>query len=105
MINVNFENIEIKKLAKSLPLLMVVLFISSDVLAVNAMEEANDQIRALLLPGAKISVAVGGLIALVGAVRIYRKWMSGDKDINKDLLAYGGSSAFLILSPMIGITW
>lgn len=46
-----------------------------------------------------ISQAIGGIVALVGAIRIYSKWSNGDQDINKELMGWGGAALFLIIAP------
>lgn len=45
-------------------------------------------------------MAIGGVVGIIGAVRIYQKWNNGDQDINKELMSFGGSALFLILAPI-----
>jgi len=45
--------------------------------------------------------AIGGIIGLVGGIRIFQKWNSGDNDINKELIGYGGAMLFLVLVPNV----
>lgn len=42
-------------------------------------------------------LAIGGIVGLIGGIRVYSKWNGGDKDINKDIMAWGGSCVFLVL--------
>ena len=106
--------IQRSQVLKCLVLLAVVCLVSSDVFAAGAgatgLETANTEVRKYLTPVSKIVLGVGGIVALIGAVRIYQKWNSGDQDINKELVSYGGSAAFLIIAPivikaMFGLTW
>jgi len=46
-----------------------------------------------------LSKAIGGVVGVIGGIRIYNKWSNGDNDINKELLGWGGSCLFLILAP------
>ncbi|WP_419871032.1 DUF4134 domain-containing protein [Chryseobacterium sp. CT-SW4] len=46
-----------------------------------------------------LSKAIGGVVGVIGGIRIYNKWSNGDQDINKELLGWGGSCLFLILAP------
>ncbi|HLT86496.1 MAG TPA: DUF4134 domain-containing protein [Sphingobacterium sp.] len=46
-------------------------------------------------------MAIGGVVAIIGAVTIYQKWNTGERDINKELLSWGGSAVFLIAAPII----
>ncbi|WP_286850669.1 MULTISPECIES: DUF4134 family protein [Sphingobacterium] len=45
-------------------------------------------------------MAIGGVVGIIGGVRIYQKWNNGDQDINKELMSFGGSALFLILAPI-----
>jgi len=42
---------------------------------------------------------IGGVVGIIGALRIYNKWTNGDQDINKEILGWGGACLFLILAP------
>jgi hypothetical protein len=41
-------------------------------------------------------LTIGGLIAIIGAVVIYRKWSMGNHQIENDLLLWGGGTVMLI---------
>ena len=41
-------------------------------------------------------LTIGGLIAIIGAVVIYRKWSMGNHQIENDLLLWGGGIVMLI---------
>ena len=41
-------------------------------------------------------LTIGGLIAIIGAVVIYRKWTMGNHQIENDLLLWGGGIIMLI---------
>ena len=46
-----------------------------------------------------LSKSIGGVVGVIGGIRIYNKWSNGDQDINKELLGWGGACLFLILAP------
>jgi len=48
-----------------------------------------------------LTMAIGGIVGLIGGVRIYNKWNAGDQDINKELMGWGGSCVFLIVAPLV----
>lgn len=48
-----------------------------------------------------LSYAIGGIVGLIGGIRIFNKWNSGDQDINKELVSYGGAMLFLVIAPNI----
>lgn len=41
--------------------------------------------------------AVGGVLGVVGAVKVYNKWNSGDQDTSKVAASWFGSCVFLIV--------
>lgn len=43
--------------------------------------------------------AIGGIVGLIGGVRIYNKWVNGDQDINKEIVGWGGACLFLVIVP------
>ena len=65
---------------------------------VNAgLEEASAKLRGYFDSGTKLMYAAGALIGLIGAVKVYQKWSSGDQDTSKVAAAWFGSCVFLIL--------
>lgn len=44
---------------------------------------------------------IGGVVGMIGAFRVYQKWNSGDQDINKELMGWGGSALFLVVAPIV----
>src|SRR5690606_6785176 len=44
---------------------------------------------------------IGGVVGMIGAFRVYQKWNSGDQDINKELMGWGGSALFLVIAPIV----
>lgn len=64
-----------------------------------AITEAAEAIQDYI-PGINILLKViGGLVGLIGGLRIYNKWVNGDQDINKEVVMWGGACLFLILVP------
>jgi hypothetical protein len=51
-------------------------------------------------PVTDITLVIGGIVGIVGGIRVYSKWNSGDQDINKELMGWGGSCLFLVLSSL-----
>lgn len=45
--------------------------------------------------------AIGAVVGLIGAGRIYNKWTNGDQDINKELVGWGGACLFLVVAPQV----
>lgn len=46
-------------------------------------------------------LAIGGIVGLVGGIRVYTKWNNGDHEINKEVVGWAGSCVFLLLTGTI----
>jgi hypothetical protein len=58
---------------------------------------ANDQVRGYFVQGTNLMYAVGALLGLIGAVKVYQKWNAGDPDTSKVAAAWFGSCVFLVV--------
>ena len=59
--------------------------------------EANTQVRSYFAAGTNLMYAVGAIVGLIGAVKVYNKWNSGDPDTGKVAAAWFGSCVFLVV--------
>lgn len=59
--------------------------------------EANTKVRSYFASGTNLMYAVGALLGLIGAVKVYQKWNSGDQDTGKVAAAWFGSCVFLVV--------
>ena len=59
--------------------------------------EANTQVRSYFNSGTNLMYAVGAVLGLIGAVKVYSKWNSGDPDTSKVAAAWFGSCVFLVV--------
>lgn len=60
-------------------------------------QEANQQVRSYFAAGTNLMYAVGAIVGLIGAVKVYNKWNSGDPDTGKVAAAWFGSCVFLVV--------
>ena len=68
---------------------------------VNGLNAATTSLKTYIDPVTDITLVIGGIVGIVGGIRVYSKWNSGDQDINKELMGWGGSCLFLVLSSLI----
>jgi hypothetical protein len=68
---------------------------------VNGLNTATSTLKTYIDPVSTITMVIGGIVGIVGGIRVYSKWNSGDQDINKELMGWGGSCLFLVLTPLI----
>lgn len=71
--------------------------------------EANTKVRGYFAAGANLMYAVGAVLGLIGAVRVYQKWSNGHPDTGTTAAAWFGSCIFLVvvvtvLKAFFGIT-
>ena len=59
--------------------------------------EANTKVRSYFAAGVNLMYAVGAIVGLIGAVKVYQKWNSGDHDTGKVASAWFGSCVFLVI--------
>ena len=52
-------------------------------------------------PGTKLVYAVGAIIGLIGGVKVYQKFSSGDPDTSKTASSWFGACIFLIVAATI----
>lgn len=60
-------------------------------------QEANTKVRSYFTSGTNLMYAVGAVVGLIGAVKVYQKWNSGDPDTGKVAAAWFGSCVFLVV--------
>lgn len=59
--------------------------------------EATMRVRSYFTTGTSLMYAIGAILGLVGAVKVYQKWNSGDPDTGKVAAAWFGSCIFLVI--------
>jgi hypothetical protein len=59
--------------------------------------EAATQVKGYFTTGTQLMYAIGAVLGLVGAVKVYQKWNSGDPDTSKVAAAWFGSCVFLVI--------
>src|SRR5687768_8932607 len=99
MKRLKFKNLNKKKW---LGLGLTVVFVLSE-LSVFAQDgnaginEANQKVRSYFASGTNLMYAVGAILGLIGAVKVYQKWNAGDPDTSKVAAAWFGSCVFLVV--------
>lgn len=64
-------------------------------------QEANTQVRSYFESGTNLMYGIGAIVGLIGAVKVYQKWNSGDQDTSKVAAAWFGSCIFLVVVATI----
>lgn len=59
--------------------------------------DANTKVRSYFAAGTNLMYAVGAIVGLIGAIKVFNKWNSGDHDTGKVAAAWFGSCVFLVV--------
>ena len=63
--------------------------------------EATTMVSSYFEPATKLIYAVGAVIGLIGGVKVYSKFSSGDPDTSKTAASWFGTCIFLIVAATI----
>jgi hypothetical protein len=85
--------------------LFILLFIASVRLAIAqgaiGIDAASSELVTYIDPVANMILIVGAIVGLIGGVRVYIKWNSGDRDVQKSIMGWFGSCLFLIVVGIV----
>lgn len=68
---------------------------------VTGLTTAETSLRTYVDPVCNIVMVIGGIVGLVGAIRVFSKWQNGDQDVTKSLMAWLGSCVFLVVGALV----
>ena len=63
--------------------------------------EATKMVTSYFDPGTKRIYAVGAVVGLIGGIKVYNKFSSGDPDTSKTAASWFGACIFLIVAATI----
>ena len=63
--------------------------------------EATNLVTSYFDPGTKLIYAIGTVVGLIGGVKVYGKFSSGDPDTSKTAASWFGACIFLIVAATI----
>lgn len=84
--------------------LAIMVMVSPDLFAQDAaagaaaLGQADAAIRAFFVPAVNIMYGVGAIVGLIGAVKVYQKFSSGDGDTGRVAAGWFGAAIFLVIS-------
>lgn len=92
-------------------LLLVALFsyaLTTRAQGAKGIDAGTSELATYIDPVANLILTVGAIVGLVGGVRCFIKWNSGDNDVQKSVMGWMGSCVFLlcvgvIVKAMFGI--
>src|ERR1700761_7013328 len=60
-------------------------------------DAATTQVKGYFASGTSLMYAIGAIVGLIGAVKVYNKWNHGEPDTGKVAAAWFGSCIFLVI--------
>lgn len=63
--------------------------------------EATSMVTSYFDPATKLIYAIGAVVGLIGGVKVYNKFSSGDPDTSKTAASWFGACIFLIVAATI----
>lgn len=89
-----------KQWKKKIQILVAMLIVSLSAIAQDGnagILDANQKVRSYFASGTQLMYAVGAIVGLIGAVKVFNKWNAGDHDTGKVAAAWFGSCVFLVV--------
>lgn len=59
--------------------------------------EATNKVKSYFDTGTNLMYAIGAVVGLIGAIKVYQKWNGGEADTGKVASAWFGSCIFLVV--------
>jgi len=59
--------------------------------------EASNMVKGYFETGCDLMYAIGAVVGIIGAIKVYNKWNAGEPDTNKVAAAWFGSCVFLVV--------
>ncbi len=63
--------------------------------------DATTMVTSYFDPGTKLIYAIGAVVGLIGGIKVYNKFSSGDPDTSKTAASWFGACIFLIVSATV----
>ena len=67
----------------------------------SGIDQATSEVSSYIDPVSNLIIAIGAVVGLIGGVRVYIKWQSGDQDTQKAIMGWFGACLFLILVGVV----
>lgn len=90
-----------KKILFSTAMIMAAVTAFAQGNGVGGITEATNMVTSYFDPGTKLIYAIGAVVGLIGGVKVYGKFSSGDPDTSKTAASWFGACIFLIVAATI----
>ncbi|WP_426473808.1 DUF4134 domain-containing protein [Chryseobacterium balustinum] len=90
-----------KKLLISTVALLLSINLSAQGNGTAGINEATQMVTSYFEPATQLIYAIGAVVGLIGGVKVYNKFSSGDPDTSKTAASWFGACIFLIVAATI----
>ncbi|MBW3524383.1 MULTISPECIES: DUF4134 domain-containing protein [unclassified Chryseobacterium] len=90
-----------KKLLISAMVLVMTIPLSAQGNGTAGINEATQMVTSYFDPATQLIYAIGAVVGLIGGVKVYNKFSSGDPDTSKTAASWFGACIFLIVAATI----
>lgn len=90
-----------KKIFLSVAIVLATTFAFAQGNGTAGITEATNMVTSYFDPATKLIYAIGAVVGLVGGVKVYNKFSSGDPDTGKTAASWFGACIFLIVAATI----
>ena len=90
-----------KKLLFSALALLMSISLSAQGNGTAGINEATQMVTSYFDPATQLIYAIGAVVGLIGGVKVYNKFSSGDPDTSKTAASWFGACIFLIVAATI----
>lgn len=87
----------LKAIASFLSLLMLTLQAAMAQDGNAGINQATTQVKSYFDTGTNLMYAIGAIVGLVGAIKVFKKWNDGEHDTGKVASSWFGSCIFLVV--------
>ncbi|MEJ7691588.1 DUF4134 domain-containing protein [Daejeonella sp.] len=81
-------------------LVITFIFLTAPLIAQDGnagINEATNKVKSYFDTGTNLMYAIGAVVGLIGAIKVYQKWNGGEPDTGKVASAWFGSCIFLVV--------
>lgn len=90
-----------KKIYLALALVYMAMGVYAQNNGLQGITDATTMVTSYFDPGTKLIYAIGAVVGLIGGVKVYGKFSSGDPDTSKTAASWFGACIFLIVAATI----
>lgn len=90
-----------KTMIVSMALMLVSMGVFAQGNGAAGITEATNMVTSYFDPATRLIYAIGAVVGLIGGVKVYSKFSSGDPDTSKTAASWFGACIFLIVSATV----